>query len=76
MGFDYSATTEGHLEVVVLAMIMNFLFALSEMVFKFTPIFDSLVPSSLNFKNIKLHAIKEPGMSRMLTETSFRLCYF
>lgn len=76
MGFDYSATTEGHLEVVVSAMIMNFLFALSKMVFKFTPIFDSLVPSSMNFKNIKLHAIKEAGMSRMLTETSFRLCYF
>lgn len=76
MAFDYSATPEGHLEVVVLAVIMYFLFALSEMVLKFTPICDSLVPSSLNVKIIKLHAIKEPGMSRMLTETPFRLCYF
>lgn len=43
-GADCSATTEGHLEVLILAVIMDFLFALSETVFKFVPVFDSLFP--------------------------------
>lgn len=43
-GVDYSVTTEGHLEVLILAAIVDFLFALSETVFKFTPVFDSLFP--------------------------------
>lgn len=43
-GVDYSATIEGHLEVLILAIIMDFLFALTETVFKFASVFDSLFP--------------------------------
>lgn len=46
-GIHCFATTEGHLEVAILAVIMDFCFALSEPVFKFIPIFNSLV---LNLK--------------------------
>lgn len=41
---DGSAAAEGHFEAEILAVIMDFLFALSGVVFKFIPIFDFLFP--------------------------------
>lgn len=40
---------EGHLEAAILAVIMDFLFALSETVFKFTLLFDPLSPEQFEF---------------------------
>lgn len=48
-GVEYFATTEGHLEVVILAVTVEFPSALSATVFKFTPVSDSLFPQWSEF---------------------------